>query len=339
MHAVFRCDATTDIGFGHLSRCLALGEAFALHGLACTFAGKFARTAKDQIEAAGFKHIGLKAPVNGIPRGDEETAINCKHPADFVVVDSYRADVAYLKHLRNAGFATLVIDDFCKLEAYPCDAILNFTWEAPTLDYPKAPALILGHNYLLARRKLVERRKQSVERQRGGELKNLFVAIGGSDPKGLALRIVRVLGAINRDVVVRVLGQASAELSSAVECFAKGSAVIAPQPDLSEQFLWSDVAITGGGLIKYESAYMGVPAAAIAQNEGQDGETKVFSGAGLVFDLGLADTVSDDELADRLNTFLSDAAMRANMARLMRSSFVADPSGNAAKAILEALER
>ena len=338
MHAVFRCDATTDIGFGHLSRCLALAEAFALDGVASTFTGKFTSAAKDQIGAAGFKHIGLKAPVNGMAREEEGPSINCKHPADFVVVDSYRADRAYLENLKKLGLATVVIDDFCKLDAYPCDVIVNFTWEAPTLPYPAGPALVLGHNNLLTRRKLVARRQKSVERNRDGPVNNLLVAIGGSDPKGLAMRIVRLLSEVDREVCVHVLGQNEAQLQSALSHFAPGSAIVPRQPDLSEPLLWADAAITGGGLIKYESAYMGVPAAAIAQNEGQDGETKVFSGAGLAFDLGLADTVADRELANALSIFLNDIDLRAKMAERMQTSFVADPSANAAKAILEALK-
>ncbi|MEL7199131.1 MAG: hypothetical protein AAGL10_12525 [Pseudomonadota bacterium] len=335
MKAVFRCDATAAIGFGHLSRCIALAEAFRQCGVESVFAGQFDADASDQVAATGFTSHGFEAPVNSSSAAEELEGIE----ADFVVLDSYRADEAYLSDLKCMGHRTVIIDDFCKLSAYPCDAILNFTWEAPLLSYPEEPALILGHNHLLARRRLVEARQGSVDRNRDGVVENLLVAIGGSDPKGLALRIVGVLGEINRDVTVRVLGQPNAQLTAAIEPFAEGSAIVARQPDLSEQLQWADAVISGGGLIKYESAYMGVPAAAIAQNEAQDGETKVFSGAGLVFDLGLADTVSDDGLADRLNTFLNDAAMRAKMAGLMRESFIADPSGNAAKAILKALER
>ncbi len=333
MHAVFRCDATTNIGFGHLSRCIALAEALRLSGVESTFAGQFDHAAKDQIASAGFASKAFAQPVNS----GVATREFARFEVDFVIIDSYRVDEQYLHNLQSLSLRTVVIDDFCKLSAYPCDVILNFTWEAPKLGYPEGPTLILGHNHLLTRRKLVARRETSVQRARTGAIRNLLIAIGGSDPKGLALRLTRLLGEQTRDLCVHAIAQPNADLEALLARFATGSQIVPRQPDLSEQLIWADAAITGGGLIKYESAYMGVPAAAIAQNEGQDGETKVFASAGLVFDLGLADTVSDDDLAARLNTFLSDTDLRAGMAKQMRASFVADPSANAANAILEAM--
>jgi spore coat polysaccharide biosynthesis predicted glycosyltransferase SpsG len=115
--------------------------------------------------------------------------------------------------------------------------------------------------------------------------------------------------------------------------------MLSRQPDLAEQFAWADACITGGGLIKYESAFMGVPAAAVAQNEGQDGETRALTRAGLVFDLGLADDRSDGELASALGSFLGDHDLRDSLAARARATFPDDPSARAAKAILGAVGR
>ena len=138
---------------------------------------------------------------------------------------------------------------------------------------------------------------------------------------------------------LRIIAEDGPEIDSLIAQFAPGSAVVPRQPDISDQFLWADVAITGGGLIKYESAYMAVPVAAIAQNEGQDRETRVFSRAGLAHDLGLADAVTDADLTASLDRFLGDASLRRAMASRMRDAFVADPSANAAQTLLEAIER
>ncbi len=335
MRAVFRCDATVSIGFGHLSRCIALAEALRLSGVRSTFAGLYDTAAKEQIVAADFDVVDCAKPVNTEAAERELAGIE----ASFVVIDSYRIDEIYLSGLKSMGLAVVVIDDFCKLADYPCDVVLNFTWEAPELGYPQGPSFILGHKNLLARRKLVERRQKSNERDRDGKVRNLLVAIGGSDPKGLTLRIVRLLNRHDLDLCVHAITNENPELESELKRFGAGSCIVLRQPDLSQQLVWADAAITGGGLIKYESAFMGVPAAAIAQNEGQDGETKVFSRAGLVFDLGLADSVTDDELAEALHTFCSDADLRANMTKQMHGSFPADPSANAATSILEALRR
>ncbi len=334
MKALFRCDATADIGFGHLIRCIALAEALRMQGVRSVFAGQFDAGAKDQIDAAGFDSVTLDQPIN--TGADERDLVET---ADFVVLDSYRADPAYLAVIKPHGPKLVMIDDFRELESYPCDVVLNFTWEAPSLGYPEGPALLLGPEYFLTRRKLVERRADSIQRHRSGDVRNLLVAVGGSDPKGITARLLRLLSDIDSNLCVHTISGSGDPLEPLLERFAPGSEVLPRQPDLSQPLLWADAAITGGGLIKYESAFMAVPAAAIAQNEGQDGETQVFAGAGLVFDLGLADTVSDEELAASLKKFLSSAQLRENLTTRMKKAFVADPTANAAQSILEALSK
>ena len=337
MRAVFRCDATAGIGFGHLSRCIALAEGLRLSNVRSTFAGHFDAAAQEQIAASGFAGIDLAGPVNS--GAERQLAELSTREAAFAVVDSYRADESYLSNLRTLIGATVVIDDFGTLETYPCDVILNFTWEAISLGYPEGPLLLLGPAYFPARRRLVELRPQSVERHRAGPVRNLLIAIGGADPKRIAARLVRILGEDHASVCLRVIAANEADLAETVDGFAPGSGVLPRQPDLSEQLVWADACITGGGLTKYESAFMGVPAAAISQNKGQAGETRALTRAGLVFDLGLADDCSDKELASALGMFLTNDSLRAGLAARIRDIFPPDPSANAARAIVEAIGR
>jgi spore coat polysaccharide biosynthesis predicted glycosyltransferase SpsG len=331
---LFRCDATADIGFGHLSRCIALAEALRLSGATCSFAGQYDDAAADQVRAAGFACESLPSPVNSLGAAKELAGLP---KTGAIVLDSYRADESYIAGLGSSGARVIVIDDFRALPAYPCDVVLNFTQEAPSLSYPDGPTLLLGPHFLPARRRLVEQRARSIERDRTGAVGNILIAVGGSDPKGLTARLLRCLKGQAEGITVRAIAQSTAELEPLLFGFSADSAILPRQKDLSDQLLWADAAITGGGLIKYESAYMAVPVAAIAQNEGQDGETQVFAKAGLVFDLGLADTVEDAQLAQALGTFLSDAPLRMTMAERMRDAFIADPSAHAAHAILEAV--
>ena len=333
---LFRCDATADIGFGHLSRCIALAEALRLSGAECSFAGQYDAAAADQVRAAGFVCESLPSPINSQGAAKELAGLP---KTEAIVLDSYRADEGYIAELASHGARSVVIDDFRALSAYPCDAVLNFTWEAPSLSYPEGPSLLLGPHFLPARRRLVEQRTRSIERDRTGAVRKALIAVGGSDPKGITARLLRCLKEQAEGITVRAIAQNTGELEPLLSGFAADSAILPRQKDLSDQLLWADAAITGGGLIKYESAYMAVPVAAIAQNAGQDGETQVFAKAGLVFDLGLADTVEDAQLARALGTFLSNASLRTTMAERMRDAFISDPGAHAAHAILEAVSR
>lgn len=318
---------------------MALAEALEASSVVCRLAGQFDENAKRKIIEAGFELTALDTPLDPKASSSEIASTMDANAFDFVVLDSYRADDGYLASFAALEPALVVIDDFRLLSDYTCDAVLNFTWEAPELSYPSGPALLLGPQFLLVRRRLVEQRALSVARDRAGAARKLLVLIGGADPKNLALRLARVLSANHKDLCLRIIAEDGPEIDSLIAQFAPGSAVVPRQPDISDQFLWADVAITGGGLIKYESAYMAVPVAAIAQNEGQDRETRVFSRAGLAHDLGLADAVTDADLTASLDRFLGDASLRRAMASRMRDAFVADPSANAAQTLLEAIER
>ena len=335
MTAFFRCDATCGLGFGHMSRCLALAEAFRQTGIASSFVGLFDQDARDQIELLGFSCVDVAHPVNS---DDSEhrflSDIMAPHSGGFVVIDSYRADEAYLSALKSVGPPIIVVDDFNTLKYFPCDVLLNFTWEARSLAYPKGPVHLLGPDYFPARRRLVELRPQSLQRRRSGRVGNLLIAIGGTDPKGIAPRMASMLRHRHAGVCVRVISAGSSDLADALADFAPGSATLSKLPDLSEQLLWADACITGGGLIKYEAAFMGVPAAAISQNEGQAQETRSLARAGLVFDLGLADERSDEELEQALETFFADHGLRDNQIARIRGLFPSDPSANAARAIV-----
>jgi spore coat polysaccharide biosynthesis predicted glycosyltransferase SpsG len=317
---------------------MALAEAFRLSGVESSFAGLFDVAAMEQLAVAGFHHVDLGVPVNcGTDEGDLLYRATSKDQRGFIVVDSYRADAAYLAGMRVMGRATVMIDDFKALETYPCDVVLNFTWEAPSLDYPAGPLLLLGPDYFPARRRLAERRPLSLSRDRCGPARHLLIAIGGSDPKRIADRLVRILIDQKVEVCLRVIAGSDDDLAGELAHFRPTSRIVPRQPDLSEQLLWADACITGGGLIKYESAFMSVPAAAISQNEGQAGETGVLARAGLVFDLGLADERSDMELGAALNHFLSDNALRDGLNKRVRDVFSPDPAVRAASAILQAV--
>jgi len=340
MRAVVRCDATREIGFGHLSRCLALAEALRLCAVDSTFVGQFDPAAEHQIAFAGFRHHALTQPVNSGSRDCEAlSSLADVGNASFFVVDSYRADETYLETLKSSGSPVVMIDDFRSLTAYPCDVVLNFTWGAATLGYPAGPHLLLGPKYFLARRRFAELRPRSIGRTREGGVQNVLIAIGGSDPKGIAARAIGILRRRHSGLCLRVIGVSETDSSDMLTNFAVGSSVLPRQPDLAEQLLWADAAIAGGGLTKYESAYMGVPVAVISQNEGQATETRSLARAGLVLDVGLADECSDAAIGSALDEFFANGELRDSLARRMRGTFGPDTTLHAARAILAEVGR
>ena len=157
---MFRCDATAATGWGHISRCLALAEAFQEQGWRTVVAGCFDDSAHGIIVSTGSLARRLAATVN--TRDDAVCTASLLREAspDLLVCDSYAADRQYLDSLRYGPAKMTLFDDFGRWAGYPCGAILNFTIGSAGLAYqPDGRLLLLGPAYFPARKRLRESRK------------------------------------------------------------------------------------------------------------------------------------------------------------------------------------
>ena len=332
MTVLFRCDATANTGHGHLGRCIALAEGLAKQGISASFAGDFDATAQSIVEIAGFPSVRIEHDDAFVP---ERSTTFMRHLAQssIVIVDSYKADESYLAKLNELAPLVGCVDDFCQLPSYPCDLVLNFTWGASAFDYGPRPAKLLGPAFFPARAALIEGRAQCLGRDRAAPIRSLLIAIGGHDPCRIAGRVTDILVSLACDFSLRVVSAPDAELDHALSSFAPGSERVYGLPSLAKEFLRADAIVAGGGMIKYEAAFLGLPIATIAQNHGQYAETATLADKGVVCDLGQADRVSNAQVQEALQAFLNDHSGRSRMAANAAALFPDDPAANAAKAV------
>lgn len=339
---LFRCDGTTETGLGHLSRCLALAEALEECGFACRFLGRFEASAADLLRGSNMAFdssvgdTGSEKDIRSIIQAVGE------HHAKAVVVDSYFVDDEYITTADRDAAPVLLIDDFSRLRHYECSALLNFTVNALHLDYPHREQLrLLGPEYLLVRRRLRLLRPKMMPRT--SNVHRVLVAMGGHDQLDLSRQVVNVLLEIaphlSVHVVVGLDYKYATELSSVVAGFRSGSYVAVQLADLAEEFVWADMSVCGGGLTKYESAYMGVPTAVLSQNREQAEETAHFASKGLALDLGLGDEQDKSILPTRLFDLITNQSLREPLSQAGLTCFPEDPTGRAAKAFAGFLNR
>ncbi len=334
---LFRCDGSARTGLGHVSRCLALAEALAECGFPCRFLGRFEAGAEELLARAGmaFVQAGQLAGSGNDAAHTLQAIGDCR--ARLAVLDSYDVDDSYVAALHR-GVPVLVIDDFGRLRRYPCSAVLNFTVNGPNLPYPRGKQLyLLGPGYLLVRRRLRLARDRAAPRS--GNVRRLLVAAGGSDPVDLSRLVVRaLLETAPRLSVHAVVGRSyrhPEELSGLVERFDCESQVISQRADLAEEFEWADACVCGGGLTKYEAAYLGIPTAVLSQNADQAHETLHFAEKGLAFDLGLGERQTVAGLARRLDGWLADDRRRECLSQTGLALFPEDPTLRAAEALTQ----
>jgi spore coat polysaccharide biosynthesis predicted glycosyltransferase SpsG len=227
-----------------------------------------------------------------------------------------------------------VIDDFNRLHGYSCAAVLNFTVGAGELNYPVGNQLyLLGPEYLLIRQRL--RRQRRVVATHGNDVRRVLVAMGGVDSYDSTSYLVSLLPYHARNLSLRVIVGRDYRHQERLRCLLNGfrqASILSQLTDLADEFAWAELCFCGGGLTKYESAYMGIPAGVISQNSEQAKETIQFADKGLAFNLGVHGECAEEVMAERISIFLGDRSLRQSLTEAGLAVFPDDPTGNAAAA-------
>ncbi len=142
MRIGFRCDASVEIGSGHLMRCLTLADELARRGAECLFLGAPSTEAwRGTITARGHAFKPLN-PVPAQPTATVEAATHAAwlpwgwqsdaaatisalpQPVDWLVVDHYALDQRWQEMLRPKAHRIMVIDDLAD-RPHACDLLLD----------------------------------------------------------------------------------------------------------------------------------------------------------------------------------------------------------------------
>lgn len=327
MKLIFRCDASGLTGLGHLSRSLALAEAWRRAGGEAVFLGHWSGAAFTLLASCGFPFRAATAPTGTAEDAAALAGFAGSEAADGVCVDSYAVDATWVASVAAHGVAVTLIDDFAQLTDYSaCAGVLNFTVESERLEYSglSFAQRALGPEYFPARENLRRARARNRSRASAAPAR-VLIALGGGDRLSLTMPLYHSLHRLQPGVQVRALladGPARAAVAGL-----RAEDFPAPAGDLAEHYVWADACVTGGGLVKYECAYLGLPMAIISQTAEQQAETERFCAAGFGWDL--APGGQTDICEARLDEFLH----RGARAGTSPSRFPADSADRAVAAL------
>lgn len=243
MRVVILTEGGQNIGFGHLTRCISLCQAF-----------------EERSIIPGFIVNGDDS-INGLLKGKKCKIFNwlkernklfkIVENADIVIIDSYLAEKDLYNELSEMRSAHLVmIDDFNRLE-YPKGIVINPSIYGNKLSYPKKDGVVylLGKDYVILRKKFWE----VPEKKINSEVKDVLITFGGMGNSELFARVRNFLQNkfdFNIDTVNPTEKMYSAE-------------------EIQELMLKADICISGGGQTTYELARVGVPTIGICFAENQ----------------------------------------------------------------------
>ena len=280
MRVLIRADASTDIGAGHVMRCVALAEILVARGANVSFIcrelpGHYC----DWLEQRGFPVSRLDYENTDL---DADSA-QCQAmlfrvgTPDWLVVDHYGLGVSWETALRPLTRKIFAIDDNAD-RVHNCDLLLDQNSVIQQTErysglLPPGTQCLFGPRYALLRPEFADAR--AARHDRNGMVRRVLVCFGGSDPQGHTVATLRALRSHAScleqiDVVVGLSNRNQAELAAV--CAEFPNAVLHCQTDNMPALLAAaDLAIGAGGTMNWERACLGLPTLAfgIADNQRQ----------------------------------------------------------------------
>ena len=127
---VIICDATKDIGYGHLKRCLALAFFYRKLGLRVIFLMRY--------RSAVVKNLLGQHGIGLVVRSDHGKCLlylfEKKDQIKLVIIDHYEIGTGFEKSIFNL-LPVLVIDDLCR--SHWCDLLVDQTINRTVQQYDK----------------------------------------------------------------------------------------------------------------------------------------------------------------------------------------------------------
>ncbi len=330
-YLIIRVDASTQIGTGHLMRCLALAQAWKDAGgqvvfiTACQNEGLLQRLREE-----GFDIHVLAHPYPEPGDWDYTKDILAAHPNVWVVLDGYHFDEAYQQQVKDAGYQLLVIDTKAHLKHYYADIVLNPYLHAEQLRYSCEPYthLLLGTRYVPLRREFLAWRGWKREIPRLAQ--RLLVTLGGSDPENITLKVLQALQQVEvPGLEAAIIIGASNHHSNMLQAAAKQSRIllhlIHNATNMVELMTKADLAITAGGITPWEMCFTGLPMLTIITADNQRANVRAMHQAGIADNLGWHKNVDKENIAGQLNVMMDSQELRQSMSRTQRK--MVDGSG------------
>ena len=214
---VFRCDASIQIGSGHVMRCLTLADELSRQGAESFFIcrqhdGSLIEILQQrgyQVYTLPLEHgSGIESEskatlahadwLASTQHRDAELSISIVKAIqpDWLIVDHYALDESWEKRLKPYCKKLMVIDDLADRK-HDCDVLLDQNFGRDPQDYAayvnEDCELLCGSNYALLRPEFAEWRSYSLERRQHNKLASILINLGGVDKDNITTKILKGL--------------------------------------------------------------------------------------------------------------------------------------------------
>lgn len=256
-------------GYGHLTRCLSIYQAFEEKNIIPLYIANCDDEGKKFIPNVNLLQL------NWIENTD--FLLNSIQNYDIAIIDSYLAPTELYKKIYNTVKKSVYLDDYIRLD-YPPGIIINGTICAENLPYKKSKEheYLLGINYIPLRKEFWD-----VEiPKRNGKIKNVLITFGAQDFRDLTPKILTYLLNQFPNYDYYVVGGKLRADEIKNENVHYYNSVNARQ--MLKLMLTVDIAITAAGQTTYELARVTLPTIAICVADNQRYNLKGWKNTGFI---------------------------------------------------------
>lgn len=278
MKIIILTEGGTEIGFGHVTRCLSLSQAFE------------ARRHMTQFIVAGDDSVAGILKNNKFDlfdwRKEKKRLMQAIDHADVALVDSYLAEEQVYKQISDTVKVAVFLDDTRRLD-YPRGLVVNWSISAQDLDYPERDEVdyLLGPGYLSLRKAF----RNVPEKMLKETVTDVMVTLGGDDSKNLTPRVLQFLTGSYPNLRKHVVIGGAFKNRAEIEAVADDNTRMIISPDgegMKKVMLESDIAIVSGGQTLYELARVGVPSVVIIVADNQRNNVAGWEKTGFIENAG-----------------------------------------------------
>jgi len=266
-------EGSKNTGFGHVTRCISLYQAFEKREIIPEFIVNGDKSIEYLLRGKNYRVFNwLK----------KNKLFELVKSADVVIVDSYLADISFYKDLSNLVKIPVYVDDNKRID-YPGGIVVNGSIYAEELDYPKKDGIVylLGSKYIPLRKEFWEMPEKEIRE----EIEAIMITFGGNDMRNMTPKILRFLRENYPDLKKNVIVGKAFQNIEQIEREIDKNVNLVYYPDaekMKEIMLESDVAISAGGQTLYELARVGVPTIGICVAENQIGNVEGWGKTGFL---------------------------------------------------------
>ena len=330
MNITIIADASTNIGSGHVMRCLTLAKALKSPGGIIEFI--CAQQPGDMISYIEKQGFTVHTLDN---RSDREPQV-INHLSEkidklnWIIIDHYDYTDQEERKFRPFTKKIMIIDDLANRK-HDCDLLLDQNYSKNLKRYnhlvSQHCSKLLGPDYALLRSEFKE--KHSKVKHRTGKVNSILVFLGGGDSENITEKVLDALIFVNNqnlkiDVVIGSSNPNRNKLEEKIKCLPRAELSIQVS-DMAERMVNADLFIGAGGATTWERMCLALPSIVLIIAENQKPTVEDLALDDLIINLGWHADVTTDDIGNSIKNILDDTQKIQSISK--RNSNLVDGAG------------